>query len=310
MGLNVNKILLTPSAYGFSNEGPAGLFDGTTGLLNLQTSQDADYYPPPSGFSKLPHIGTFLNAQVYTGGLTADEITNSNIQAIFGYYPAYYSQELTAANRTQAYNPSIFAFSYFERPREDPSNLTPTVLQVKVLAEENTVPSITGIKIIGSVSSFNNINTGVFQSMFADPPGSTLSQPTNQGAVMFKVWRDFRWNLKNATPPYKPQLSLSGGQVEFYASTSNSSGLQHPLDYSQCQTGYAKSYNGFNNAQISNLLFSPEFMCNPISTDWDSSVLANDPTKAEYTLDFKIQKLNEQAFSPDGIMVKGIVTTY
>lgn len=94
------------------------------------------------------------------------------------------------------------------------------VHELKIIVDKNTIPSVSGMKIVGYATSTSKAG-GNTEPHPASPNGtSTSNNYPLSSTIMFKLWREFAWEFQENQEPYKPFLrKAQGGDIETFCST-------------------------------------------------------------------------------------------
>lgn len=243
----------------------------------------------------------------------------------------------TTSNRN--YQVEKSGFTYIVNPAELDSlsggsganNSLTKIHNVKIRVHENTIPTITGIKIIGYMSyvthDASNANTGYFSNI----PCAPSDHPFNNGdttplapyftnVFAFKLFIPLEWSFTNQTPPFKPNLlNKTNREVEIYCplgAGSDDIGALNNLDFPESfkfQRRHSPSAQQF--MPISNVDTGLDTFDGTIYYFDNYIVPDTNEQYAEYDLQIgaRFHNFNGylQFFSPNGfIKVKGLITTY
>jgi hypothetical protein len=226
-------------------------------------------------------------------------------------------------NQGLVYNASKFGFSYLENSNLHNNGEERTFAKINVVVPENSVPSISGIKVIGYATT---TATGTGQQAYPNPVNSGAYQNTNmtiRRTFMFKIWRQFRWTFSSPTPPHKPELNTSIGEYEIYASTGEGSPFIINNQFSPSNNIFAGESHLYNSFAISKDVgatisqnnvgvdWQQGIGTNPVEFTFDDNLDPNDSTKAIYSIPLKAT-INTDDFTSNYAltMIKGLITTY
>jgi len=222
-----------------------------------------------------------------------------------------YTINLSSANNlnqygTVVYNTSNFAFHYMEKTRELNSSQSTTqyrpFLRINIPIITNTIPAISGIKIIGTAFS---TSTKALTSQVS-PYGNNSTLNNSQRTFMFKIWRNFNWIASQNSAPFYPKLNKPEGEVEFYAST----GEGHNYTFNQNQLSIHTKDMIFVNEANAGPVMDSLFGTNAFT---DTGWTAEDQAAGKRTITYElIAGFNDSNFGNDYeySVIKGFVTTY
>ena len=221
-------------------------------------------------------------------------------------------------NENFVYKATKFSFSYVEKTRNlnfaaGQASMFRTFLKIPIFVEEDRIPSITGIKVIGSFTTTAQHK----EQMNVWPYGNPADIKLGKGVTMFKLWRGLKWNFENSEPPYKPTIALNQGQVEYYASTMGSYATPNSfLSTTNTNSSYQNQFKvagseGVTSVGVEMAGLNVAIGCNSYeSPSFDSSTINNDGTLAQYDLDLGAQFNTGYMVDDDLTVIRGLVTTY
>lgn len=197
------------------------------------------------------------------------------------------------------------------------------VHELKIIVDKNTIPSVSGMKIIGYVTS-TSIAGGNSLSIPVSPNGDTTTNvyPLSD-TIMFKLWREFAWEFQENQEPYKPFLrKAQGGDIETFANTKFPN---TKLGENFEQQSFLESQNGniqtmYNVAGLNIAGSSTVLHLNLGSTieveedNWDEGFIDNGHNYSiqTYPLTVKIQhnEFNPNLDGSNWAKIKGLITLY
>lgn len=222
-----------------------------------------------------------------------------------------YVNNVTAINNenqygTVVYNTSNFAFHYIENTRllNNASGVAVErqFLNIHIPMTANTIPTISGIKIIGTAFSTNS-KSFTFPT---SPEGSNSQYNFNQRTFMFKLWRNFNWIAPQTSAPFYPRLNKPEGEVEFYAST----GQGHNYTFSTNQISNHTSDMIWVNEATSGPVMDSSFGTSPIlDPGWSEDEILNNQRTLIYPISCKFTDVGMDSNDVYSV-IKGLVTTY
>lgn len=194
------------------------------------------------------------------------------------------------------------------------------VHELEIITDKNTIPSVSGMKIVGYVASTSKAG-GNFEPHPASPDGTlTTDNYPLSSTIMFKLWREFAWEFQGNQEPYKPFLRKSqGGDIETFCSTQfpNSKLGDNFSDQSSGNESAQTMYKvlGVDIGMTGNVITSTLGGNVEVGTDnWDDGFIDDGQGKSiqTYPLIVKIQhnELNPSLDPYSWAKIKGLITLY
>lgn len=94
------------------------------------------------------------------------------------------------------------------------------VHELKIIVDKNVIPSVSGMKIVGYVTSTSKAAGNTVAHPASPDNTLTINNYPLSSTSMFKLWREFAWEFQENQEPYKPFLRKSqGGDIETFCRT-------------------------------------------------------------------------------------------
>lgn len=194
------------------------------------------------------------------------------------------------------------------------------VHNLKIIVNKNVIPSVSGMKIVGYITSTSKA-AGNTLPLPSSPNGTfTTSNYPLSNTIMFKLWREFAWEFQENEPPFKPFLrKAQGGDIETFASTQfpNSKLGENFINQAQGNQSAQTMYNvlGIDIGSTGNVSFPTLGDNTEVDiNNWDDGFINDGQAKSMQTYPLHVS-IKHQSFNPsvdpnNWAKIKGLITLY